>query len=119
MTKRKPKYLKILEGMNCCYGCSSDDRNCGNCPYDKYNDRDFYGQGTSFCMEKLNEDAKKWTETMTMFCNCRDCCCWHKELDENENWRFVDDDKVSDGFCSVWKVMTYHTEYCSRGAMKD
>ena len=57
---KKPKYLKILEGMNACYGMS--ERDCSLCPYDKYNARDFYGMGTTYCMEKLNEDAKKWTE---------------------------------------------------------
>ena len=113
--KRKPAYLKILQGMNCCYG--SDDRNCADCPYDRYNERDFYGQGTSYCMEKLNSDAKKWTETMTMFCNCADCICWHPELDENETWRF--DENPKDGFCSVWKMMMYSDEYCSRGGIKD
>lgn len=115
MSKRKPKYVKILEGMNACYG--TDDRNCGDCPYDKYNDRDFYGMGTSYCMEKLNQDAKKWAESMTFFANCQDCVCWHKELDENGEWRSVVDPE--DGFCSVWKVMTSKEEYCSRGGMKE
>ena len=37
MRKRKPKYLKILEGMNACYG-GTDARDCSNCPYEKYNE---------------------------------------------------------------------------------
>ena len=113
--KSKPKYAKILDGINACYGW--DDRRCSECPYDRYNERDFYGQGPAFCMEKLNEDAKKWTETMTMFTNCQDCICYHPELDEQENWRDVDDPK--DGFCSVWRTMMMAEEYCSRGARKD
>lgn len=117
MAKRKPKYLKILTGMNCCYGTAADDRNCADCPYDKYNSRDFYGMGTSYCMEKLNEDTKKWTESMSTFTNCRDCCCFHPNLDENENYRFVE--KPKDGFCSVWRCMMGNDEYCSRGGMKD
>lgn len=113
--KRKPAYLKILEGMNCCYG--SDERNCSDCPYDKYNERDFYGQGTSYCMEKLNSDAKKWTESMTMFTTCGECVCWHPELDADESWRMREGQ--TDGLCSVWKVMMMQDEFCSRGAMKD
>ena len=113
--KRKPSYLKILEGMSCCYG--SSDRNCAECPYDKYNDRDFYGQGTSYCMEKLNADAKKWTESMEMFCFCKDCINWHKDLDEYGEWRFGE--KFTDGYCSNWQTMTLETEYCSRGGMKE
>ena len=117
MTKRKskPKYVKILEGMNACYGW--DDRRCSECPYDRYNERDFFGAGDGYCMEKLNEDAKKWVETMTMFTNCQDCICYHPEQDEQENWRDVDDPK--DGYCSVWRTMMMAEEYCSRGARKE
>lgn len=116
MAKRKPKYIKILEGMNACYG--SEERSCTDCPYDHYNERDFYGQGTSYCMVKLNEDAKKWAESMTMFTQCGDCVCFNKNLDEGGNWRFANE-KTTDGFCSTWQTMMFETEYCSRGAMKD
>lgn len=114
--KRKPSYFKILDGMNCCYG--SDDRNCSECPYDKYNDRDFYGQGTSFCMEKLNADAKKWTESMTMFTTCENCVCWRKNIDENG---LIDLPRFHDewGLCTVWNTIMGHDEFCSRGAMED
>ena len=113
--KRKPAYVKILEGMNCCYG--SDDRNCADCPYDKYNERDFYGQGTSFCMEKLNKDAMKWTESMTMFTNCADCVCWRKDIDEDGLYRGDWDGKY--GYCSIWNTTMGHDEFCSRGAVKE
>ena len=113
--KRKPAYLKILDGMNHCYGTS--DRDCSSCPYDKYNSRDFYGISTSYCMEKLNEDAKKWTESMTMFCNCSDCVCWQKNLDESSNYH--EEWKEKFGYCSVWNITMGFDEFCSRGAMKD
>lgn len=61
--KRAPKYLKILEGMNACYG-GLDERDCSRCPYDKYNDTGMFGEGGANCMLKLNEDAKKWAESM-------------------------------------------------------
>ena len=114
--KRKPAYFKILDGMNRCYGTS--DRDCADCPYDKYNDRDFYGQGTSYCMEKLNEDAKKWTESMGCFTTCKYCVCFHKNLDEKAMWRF-DGDKLDDGYCSTWKTMMMDDDYCSRGGMRE
>lgn len=113
--KKKSAYVKILQGMNCCYG--SDDRRCSDCPYDRYNERDFYGMGTSYCMEKLNSDAKKWTESMTMFTTCQDCVCWWKDHDENEALRYDWEGKW--GRCSQWGVVTGHDEYCSRGAVKD
>ena len=31
--KHKPVYLKIIRGMQCCYG--SEDRDCAVCPYDR------------------------------------------------------------------------------------
>ena len=111
--KKKPAWLKIIEGMNCCYG--SSERNCADCPYDHYNDRDFYGQGTSLCMEKLNEAAKKWTESMTMFTNCGNCICWRKNIGEDGNWdevRF----KGEWGLCTTWNTVMGEDEYCSRGA---
>lgn len=114
--KRKPSYLKIIEGMNCCYG--SGDRDCEKCPFDKYNERDFYGQGSALCMEKLNEAAKKWTESMTMFTQCENCICWKKNIDENG---LYDHDRFHDeyGFCSTWNTVMGYDEYCSRGAGKD
>ena len=115
--KRKPAFVKILDGMDCCYG--SDERKCSDCPYDRYNERDFYGQGTSFCMEKLNTDARKWTESLSTFTTCGQCIYFSKSRDENGEWRFVDDDKTNDGFCSLWKTMMMETEYCSRGGMQD
>lgn len=116
MAKRKqPKYVKILQGMNCCYG--SDDRNCADCPYDKYNERDFYGQGTSYCMEKLNSDAMKWTQSMEMFSYCADCCCWHKDKDEDG---FVHYDWEGEkGFCGVWNTIMYKEDFCSRGGRTE
>ena len=114
--KRKPAYFKVLDGMNCCYG--SEERHCGDCPFDRYNDRDFYGQGTALCMEKLNEAAKKWTESLTMFTTCGECICFHRNQDENGEWRYTDED-TTDGLCSVWQVMMMETEFCSRGAPKD
>lgn len=119
MRKRKPKYLKILEGMNACYG-GTDARDCSNCPYEKYNDPGIYGEGAADCMLQLNKDAKDWTETMTMFTTCEDCICWHPDRDEHNEWRWTDDDKEqSDGFCSVWNAMMFRNEYCARGGMKD
>lgn len=115
--KKTPKYLKILEGMNACYG-GLDEHDCGRCPYDKYNDAGFYGEGGANCMLKLNEDAKKWTESMQCFTNCGDCVCFHKNRDENGEWRFTDE-KTDDGYCSVWKTMMMETEFCSRGAMNN
>ena len=114
--KRKPAYLKILEGMNCCYG--SDERKCSDCPYDRYNERDFYGQGTSYCMEKLNSDAKKWTESMTMFTTCGECVCWSKNINEEG---LYDIENLHDdyGYCSIWTTTMHADEFCSRGAMKD
>ena len=118
MSKRKtPKYLKILEGMNACYG-GTEERGCSRCPYDKYNDTGFYGESGANCMLKLNEDAKKWAESMEMFTNCGDCVCFSRNRDENGEWRFTDG-KETDGYCSVWHTMMEQTEYCSRGAMKD
>ena len=116
MAKKTPKYVKILTGMNCCYG--SEDRNCADCPYDKYNERDYYGQGTSYCMVKLNEDAKKWTGSMECFTQCGDCICFNRNLDENGDWRFTNE-KTTDGFCSTWRTLMLETEYCSRGGMKE
>lgn len=114
--KRKPAYLKILEGMNCCYG-GLDERDCSRCPYDKYNDSGFFGEGGANCMLKLNEDAKKWAESMEYFTNCRECVCFQKNRDENNEWRFTDGSET-DGYCSIWNTMMLETEYCSRGAMK-
>jgi len=51
--KKTPKYLKILEGMSACYG-GTEERDCSRCPYDKYNDTGFYGEGGANCMLKLN-----------------------------------------------------------------
>ena len=116
MAKRKqPAYLKILQGMNCCYG--SDERNCADCPYDRYNERDFYGQGTSFCMEKLNKDARKWTESMTMFTTCGDCVCWRRNIDEDGMLKLEWEGKY--GHCNVWNTTMGNDEFCSRGAMND
>ena len=112
---KQPSYLKILQGMNCCYG--SNDRNCADCPFDKYNERDFYGQGTSFCMEKLNEEAKKWTESMTMFTQCADCVCWRKDIDEDGLYR--EDWEGKFGYCSIWNTSMGFDEFCSRGAGRD
>lgn len=111
--KRKPAYLKILEGMNACYG---GERDCSRCPYDKYNERDFYDMGTSYCMEKLNEDAKKWVESMSMFTNCENCVCWRKNVDEESNVHEEWEGKF--GLCSIWSTTMGYDEFCSRGAMK-
>ena len=116
MTKRKePKYIRILKGMDCCYGGS--ERNCADCPFDKYNERDFYGQGTSICMEKLNEAAKKWTESMTMFTNCGDCCMYRDGWDDEDTFNF---EKVGKhGWCAQWHTVMCPDEFCSRGAVRD
>ena len=111
MKKRKPAYLKIIQGMQCCYG--SEDRNCADCPYDRYNDRDFYGLGTAYCMEKLNEAAKKWADSMEMFCYCGDCMCYRPETDP-VTWK-----SANHGHCSTWDCDVLETEYCSRGGMRD
>ena len=104
--------------MNACYG--TGDRECSRCPYDKYNDQDFYGEGGAYCMERLNEDALKWSRSMEMFCNCADCMCWDRNRDENGEWRFVDEnEKNPDGYCTVWKTLTLGIEYCSRGGLKE
>ena len=113
--KRAPKYLKILQGMDCCYG--HEDRDCSECPYDKYNEHDYYGMGTGYCMEKLNRDAKKWTESMSMFTNCGDCCCWSKDHDEEGILHYDWEGKW--GRCSVWNTTTSHDEFCSRGGVKE
>lgn len=116
--KRKPAFVRILDGMNCCYG-GQDERDCGSCPYDKYNDSGFYGEGGAECMLRLNQDAKKWAESMECFTTCLQCIYFSKSRDENGEWRFVDDDKTNDGYCSLWKSMMLETEYCSRGGMRD
>ena len=116
MKKRKPKYIKILEGMNCCYG-GSDERKCSDCPYDKYNDRDFFGQGTSYCMEKLNKDAMEWAQGMSVFTNCCDCCMY-----KDGNTDRYDHDpqkKGKTGWCAQWEMEMLPTEFCSRGAFND
>ena len=113
--KKMPKYVLILEGMNCCYG-GTEDRDCGSCPYDKYNDTGYYGDSSGDCMLKLNADAKKWAESMEMFTLCRDCVCWHKDRDEHDLWRFADE-KTKDGYCSVWRTMMTEMEFCSRGGI--
>ena len=115
MAKKKPKYLKILEGMNCCYG--RDERICSDCPYDKYNDRDFYGQGTSYCMEKLNEAAKKWTESLIMFTNCKDCCMYRDGWTDADTFDYMKVGK--EGWCGQWNCSMLPDEYCSRGAVKE
>lgn len=115
--KRKPKYLKILKAMDCCYG-GNDERQCGDCPYDRYNDESYYGEGGASCMLKLNEDARKWIETVAFFTTCGDCVCFHRDRDENDEWRDPDE-KTTDGYCSIWRCMMFATEYCSRGAVKD
>lgn len=114
--KRKPKYLKILDGMNHCYGYAG--RDCSACPYDKYNDRDMYGQGTSYCMERLNADARKWLGSLGTFTTCADCICFRKDRDENNTFRMTDE-KTVDGYCSTWSCMMFETEFCSRGAVRD
>ena len=115
MAKRKPAYYKILQGMQCCY--ASEDRRCADCPYDHYNERDFYGMGTAYCMEKLNEAAMKWAQSLEAFSFCGDCVCWRKNRDEDgfvhEDW---DGEK---GFCSVWNTMMFKEDYCSRGGRND
>lgn len=115
--KRKPAFVRILDGMNCCYG-GQNERECSECPYDKYNDAGMYGEGGAECMLKLNADAKKWAESMSMFTTCKYCVCYHKTLDENAEWRF-DGDKTDDGYCSIWKTMMMDDDYCSRGGMRD
>ena len=114
--KHKPVYLKIIRGMQCCYG--SEDRDCADCPYDRYNDRDFYGQGTALCMEKLNEAARKWTESMEMFTYCRDCVCWSKNINEAGEWDPIGL-KDKQGRCSAWNTVMMEDEFCSRGAARD
>ena len=114
--KITPKYLKILEGMNACYG-GLEERDCSRCPYDKYNDPGFYGEGGANCMQKLNSDARKWTESMQMFTNCGDCCMWKDgNTDEYENHP---EKKGETGWCGIWHTTFGPDEYCSRGAMKD
>ena len=115
--KRKPAFVKILEGMNCCYG-GLDERECGNCPYDKYNDANYFGESGAECMLRLNEDAQKWAGSISGFTTCRYCCCYHKMLDENGEWRF-DGDEANDGYCSVWNTMMFDEDYCSRGGLKE
>ena len=113
--KRKPAYVKILEGMSCCYG--SDDRRCEDCPYDKYNDRGPYGENSSDCMLKLNEAAKKWFQSMECFTYCRDCVCWHKDKDEGG---FVHSDWNGEkGACGVWNTIMWKEDFCSRGGRND
>lgn len=113
--RKKPAYLKIIEGMQACY--YNEERDCSRCPYDKYNEREFYQISTAYCMEKLNEDARKWAESMEFFTNCGDCVCFHKDRDENNQFRSSSED-IHDGYCSIWNTMMNETEYCSRGGMK-
>lgn len=113
---KKPKYMMILEGMNCCYGGLSE-RDCSSCPYEKYNDIDFYGEGSGQCMVKLNKDARQWTENMMMFTSCGNCCCWHKDWDENGVYHV--DWNGKQGNCAVWNTTMHADEFCSRGAARD
>ena len=114
--KKTPKYLKILEGMNCCYG-GLDERDCGSCPYDKYNDRGYYGEGGAGCMIKLNADAKKWVESMSMFTNCGNCCMYRDGWTDADTFEYGRVGK--DGWCGQWNTVMCPDEYCSRGAMKE
>lgn len=108
--KRKPAYFNVLEGMNCCY--AREERECSDCPYDKYNDRDFYGMGTAYCMEKLNADAKKLADSLIVFCFCKDCICYKAEPDPR-TWEPSDH-----GHCSTWNCDVVENEFCARGAAK-
>jgi len=112
--KRKPAYLKIIEGMQACY--YNEERDCSRCPYDKYNDRDFYQISTAYCMEKLNDDARKWAESMQMFTNCCDCCMW-KDGNTDEYIHEAEKEGKS-GWCGIWRTTFSPDEYCSRGGMK-
>ena len=111
--RKKPAYLKILEGMNACYGTS--DRDCSRCPYDKYNDRDYFGMGTSYCMEKLNEDANSFlgNGSLQNFCFCKECCCYRPEKDP-ATWQ-----DANHGHCATWDCDVIENEYCARGAQKE
>ena len=112
MAKKTPKYVKILTGMNCCYG-GLDARACASCPYDKYNDAGFYGEGGAECMLRLNTDAKKLAESLDMFCFCKDCMCYRPETDP-ATWKPADH-----GHCSIWNCDVLETEYCSRGGIRE
>ena len=115
MAKRKPKYVKILEGMNACYGY--EDRRCEACPYDHYNEKDFYGMGTAYCMEKLNADAMQWAQSLEAFSFCADCVCWKKNRDGDG---FLHKDWNGEkGTCGVWNTDTWKNDYCSRGGRSE
>ena len=114
--KRKPAYLKMLKGMECCY--YGEERECSECPYDKYNDSDFFARlGTAVCMEKLNKDMKDFTENLINFTTCQNCICWRKNFDENGNYHLEYNDER--GKCSVWNTEMLKDEFCSRGGLKD
>lgn len=116
MAKRKIPYAKVTDGLEHCFGAFG--RNCDDCPYDDYNDKDdMFGDAPAWCHDKLVKDIRRWSQELAGFTHCEDCCCYHPDLDENENYRYVKDPK--DGFCSVWRVMMFGSEFCSRGARND
>ena len=119
MAKRKIPYGKIITGMEHCFGVyTGRDRECYDCPYEEKNDHDdLFGDAPCFCMEALSKDVKRWAQELSGFCHCEDCCCWHKDRDEDNNWRPEWEGK--DGFCSIWNTIMNGTEYCSRGARND
>ena len=102
--------------MECCY--YGEERECADCPYDKYNDTDFYARlGSAACMEKLNYDIKKFAGSLSSFTTCETCICWRKNYDEKDQYHFEYKDER--GKCSVWNVETLKEEYCSRGGLED
>lgn len=115
MAKRKIPYGKIVEGFGHCFGAFG--RNCDDCPYEDYNEDDPFGDAPAWCHDRLVKDIKRWGDEMAGFCHCEDCYCFHPDLDENENFRFVENPK--DGFCSLWRCMMYADEFCSRGSRND
>lgn len=115
MAKRKIPYGKIVEGFGHCFGAFG--RNCDDCPYDEYNEDDPFGDAPAWCHDRLVKDIKRWADEMAGFCHCEDCCCFHPNLDENGDFRFVEDPK--DGFCSLWRAMMSADEFCPRGAGND
>ena len=117
MAKHKIPYKKIMAGMKECFK-PSFEKECSNCPYDKYNDHsdaNMFGDAPNFCCEYLERDAKRLFDELEYFCHCEDCEMWSK-CDDQNNYHH---DWETERRCTLWNEMTGGQEFCSRGCRKD
>ncbi len=116
MAKRKIPYGKIVDGFGHCFGAFG--RNCEDCPYEDYKEEDDpFGDAPAWCHDKLLKDLKRWSDELAGFAHCEDCCCWHKNYDEDGIYHFEWEGKQ--GQCSTWNTVMYAEEFCSRGARNE